>query len=225
MIRPQLALSGAPRSPIPFPTRFARARRAQVANCAPRRSRHLPLDALRATGSQRPAPSAQRPAPSAQRPAPSAQRPLFTPLPPLFTHVRAPSAAATSAAPVPPLSPTISATTATPSGAAKPHHMALNRQQSMPSTPSAAGAPEWLSFTRSLMFHGHGTVTEENIAACVMLQVRRASGQSCEGEGRAMLQCPTRMAAKNDNALRAAQNGSKRATSGPKRAIFGSNAP
>ena len=34
-------------------------------------------------------------------------------------------------------------------------------------------APTALSFTRTLMFYGHGACTEENVSACVLLQEAR----------------------------------------------------
>jgi len=41
--------------------------------------------------------------------------------------------------------------------------------------PSGGGTsdPTALSFTRTLMFYGHGSCTEENISACVLLQEAR----------------------------------------------------
>ncbi|GMI26708.1 hypothetical protein TeGR_g10379, partial [Tetraparma gracilis] len=64
----------------------------------------------------------------------------------------------------------------------KPHHML--RDLSEKPLPSAGGEPAELSFTRSLMFHGHGTVTDENVAACAMLQEARAFRKHyCGGKG------------------------------------------
>lgn len=88
--------------------------------------------------------------------------------PPAPSSIRPTKSAEEPPAPPPPKSP-------------KPHHMpnpyerAKRRDELGGSVhhPAPREDPTALSFTRSLMFYGHGSITEENARACVNLQEAR----------------------------------------------------
>ena len=71
----------------------------------------------------------------------------------------------------------------------KPHHMpnphdrAKRRDELSGSVhhPAPREDPTALSFTRSLMFYGHGSITEENARACVNLQEARDMRKKVRG--------------------------------------------